>query len=754
MPLQNSLPKLALALIALVTLGCARRDSGQQVVTLWHQMRPEDRAVLESRVEAFEAEHPGVDVRPLYKETEELRSGLESAVLVGHGPDLVYGPSDPLGVYQAIGALRDLSPYFEAAEQEAFDPVALIRLPAHKDPTKSQLVFVGDRFGNHLALIYNRKFVPKPPETTVELLEIAKQNTVDEDGDGRFERYGLAWNYTEPFFLVPFLTGHGGWLFKEPRPEGAAEVPTLDTPEIIAGLRYVASLKKAQVLPRSADYEAAAALFLAGKAAMLIDGDWSWQKYLSEPGLDAAIAVLPMVSETGKPLAPMVAPKGYSMSVAVSDARAPLVAEVVKFLTNEETQRAFLKQSILPSRLALRSDPAVVDDPTMQVSLAQVERGRLMPTATEQRAVWDAMRPHYQALMAGEMTPEAAAAAMQRDAVSKIATLTSRVEPDATAGLVKLLGGVLLAGLVYVNRRTLVDFARDWRRNRFAYILVLPALAVIFLTVIFPLAYNVLLSFSNMSLQNFRDWQIVGLHNYVSLLTGGESSRFWNVFGKTLLWTVINVSLHVAIGVLLAITLNGPVRGKSLYRILLIIPWAVPAYITALTWRGMFDDQFGAVNHLLASWGIGTINWLTQEGPAFAACIIANVWLGFPFMMMIALGGLQGIPKELYEAAAIDRVSRWNQFWHITLPMLKPVLLPAITLGAVWTFNNLNVVWLVSKGGEPSDKTHILVSYVYKAVFNLYQYGYGAALSMVIFAMLLTFSVLFLGRTKATEAVA
>jgi arabinogalactan oligomer / maltooligosaccharide transport system permease protein len=121
--------------------------------------------------------------------------------------------------------------------------------------------------------------------------------------------------------------------------------------------------------------------------------------------------------------------------------------------------------------------------------------------------------------------------------------------------------------------------------------------------------------------------------------------------------------------------------------------------------------------------------------------------------MVIALGGMQGIPHELYEAARIDGASRWRQFWHITLPLLKPVLLPAVTLGTIWTFNNLNVIWLVSNGGEPQDRTHILVSYVYKAVFNLYRYGYGAALSMVIFALLLVFSLLFLSRGKATESV-
>jgi arabinogalactan oligomer/maltooligosaccharide transport system permease protein len=211
----------------------------------------------------------------------------------------------------------------------------------------------------------------------------------------------------------------------------------------------------------------------------------------------------------------------------------------------------------------------------------------------------------------------------------------------------------------------------------------------------------------------------------------------------------------VAIGVLLAITLNGPVRGKSVYRLLLILPWAIPAYITALSWRGMFDAEYGAVN-LLGNrlFRLPPINWLGDATNALLACLITNVWLGFPFMMVIALGGLQGIPAELYEAARMERVSRWKQFWHITLPLLRPVLIPAATLGAIWTFNNLNVVWLVSNGGEPADQTHILVSYVYKSVFNAYRYGFGAALSVVIFAALLLLCGWYLTRSRAAEGVA
>ncbi|NOZ39179.1 MAG: extracellular solute-binding protein [Planctomycetes bacterium] len=762
---QSGNSMLFLGMLTLL-VGCGKQDS-RQVVTLWHQMRPADRAVLESRLEVYEQQNPEIDVRALYKENEELRSGLESAVLVGAGPDIVYGPWDTLGVYNEIGAVQDMTPWFPSEVQQEFDPRTLAILPDKENPSLRKLYFVGDRFGNHLALVYNRNLLKEPPQTTDELIVAAKANTVDETGDGRPDRFGIVWNYTEPFFVIPFLTGHGAWVFANDAPgDGRSEVrpvPELDTPQAIAAYQFVADLKtKYHVLPISADYNVARELFLSGKAAMLIDGDWSWQDYVSAEEIDAAIAPLPIVSSTGLPMKPMVSPKGYSLSIAAQGKRAEEAMQLIRFLTDTPTQLAFLEQQkIIPSRMSLRDHPLLKQDPTLITSFAQTQNGRLMPLVTEMRAVWDAMKPPYQSLMSGNISAADATRQMQQSADRKIAALTGSVRPGVTAPLLPFAGFALLLALLVWQRHRLVEFFRDLRRNRLAYAFALPSLLAIFLVVVFPLVFNVALSFSNMSLQNFRDWEIVGFHNYASIFFGDQAAKFWGVFFKTIFWTAINVSLHVSIGVLLAVVINGPIRGKAIYRLLLIIPWAVPAYITALTWRGMFDYQFGvvnqgilAINHYLpAMLHLPILDWLNLPNPAFAACIIANVWLGFPFMMVIALGGLQGIPQELYEAARIDRATRWQQFWNITLPMLKPVLIPAVTLGAIWTFNNLNVVWLVSNGGEPSDQTHILVSYVYKAVFNLYQYGYGAALSMVIFLMLLVFSIFFLHKTQATEGV-
>jgi len=284
------------------------------------------------------------------------------------------------------------------------------------------------------------------------------------------------------------------------------------------------------------------------------------------------------------------------------------------------------------------------------------------------------------------------------------------------------------------------------RDRNFAMWMVAPAAVVVALVVIWPFLYNIILSFSNMSLLHIHDWELIGPRQYEKVFS---DTTFYAVLGKTMMWTIFNVFFHVTIGVALAVILHENVPGKRMFRTLLILPWAIPAVVTALTWRGMFHYEYGAVNLILTKvFAQSPIQWLNDPMGTFAACVITNVWLGFPFMMVVALGGLQSIPKELYEAAMIDGASSWQRFKTITLPMLVPVLMPAVILGFVWTFNKVDIVWLVSNGGEPADQTHILVSYVYRAAFNLYRYGYAAAGSMIIFLLLVLFSVTFMKRMR------
>ncbi len=295
-------------------------------------------------------------------------------------------------------------------------------------------------------------------------------------------------------------------------------------------------------------------------------------------------------------------------------------------------------------------------------------------------------------------------------------------------------------------------FSDKSKTRIFLTVLLTPGLLVILAVIAFPLFFNFVLSFSNANIYHIRDWRLIGFTQYASVF---RQQLFWTILLKTIIWTVVNIVFHVTIGVFLAVVLHQKfIKGKSAWRVLLILPWALPQYICALTWRGMFNYEYGAVNLFIVKYlHMSPVSWLTSPLQAFIAVIITNIWLGFPFMMLIALGGLQSIPEELYEAAEVDGASKWFQFWNITAPLLRPVMVPAITLGVIWTFNNINVVWLVSNMGEPADSTHILVSYVYKAAFNMYRFGWAAALSVVIFAILLIFSQVFSKRTHAVESI-
>jgi arabinogalactan oligomer/maltooligosaccharide transport system permease protein len=724
---------------------------------LWHPMPAPSRAVLSELVARYETENPGINVHMLYKENEEVRMAYMSATgFTEGGPDLLYGPSDFTGALVEMDIIRPLEDLFTAEELAEFDPKGLTYYNDH-------LYQIGDELGNHLALVYNKRLfaevgLDRPPETLQELIEFGKKLTLDKDGDGNVDQYGLVWNFTEPFFFMPFYASFGGWVMDED------QNPTLNNEAAVKAFQFVRDMRDVHgIIPAECDYDIADSKFNTGAAGMLINGAWAWQKYMESPYVDFGLAVLPINEETGLYPAPMIATKGYYVNPYLEGERLKQVTHLLKYLTSAEAQFEYASRlATIPTRLEVRERPQIATDPIIMTSIEQVSRGRAMPISPQMRAIWDAMRPAYQNVLGGSMTPQEGAAYQQEIALQKVAELFEGqdIDQDAvniTAILVYLAGLVLIIWAIY---KLIVAFViplvkgmpgTQVSESRFGVLMVAPAALFIFGVVVYPFFYNLVISFSNMGLTTVNSWQIIGLAQYGKVLT---DSQFYHFFMRTVIWTVVNVALHVIFGVLLALLLNRPLPGKGIIRVLLILPWAVPSYITALTWRGMFNIDYGAVNIILKNvFGLEPISWLIDPTNAFIATIITNVWLGIPFMMIIALGGLQSIPQELYEAASIDGASAWQQFKSITLPLLRPVMVPAITLGIVWTFNNINVVWLVSNGGQPGDQTHILVSFVYRAAFNLYRYGYAAAFSFLIFLMLAIFSVTFMKRNKATENV-
>jgi ABC-type sugar transport system permease subunit len=293
------------------------------------------------------------------------------------------------------------------------------------------------------------------------------------------------------------------------------------------------------------------------------------------------------------------------------------------------------------------------------------------------------------------------------------------------------------------------------KEDRHAYLAVAPAMVGLALLVGIPFLFGIGLAFFH---HVHGTYTFVGLDNFIAIL--GSSGRSWfepqslpYSLVLTIGWTLANVVFHLSIGLFLALLLqNRAPRASKIYRLLLIVPWAVPAYLTALIWRSMFDPDIGVMNRLL---GLEGFSWMHQTSTAFLANLITNVWLGFPFMMVVSLGALTSIPKELYEAAEVDGASDLQQFARITLPLLQPALLPAVILGSIWTFNKFEVIYLVSEG-RPDGATEILVTEAYKWAFERGgaqggAYGYAAAYSVIIFAVLLLYGWMTSRVSKAAE---
>lgn len=302
---------------------------------------------------------------------------------------------------------------------------------------------------------------------------------------------------------------------------------------------------------------------------------------------------------------------------------------------------------------------------------------------------------------------------------------------------------------------------RSWDKHWYAWAMVLPVVVVLAVLIFYPLFRGVWLSFTNLTeanqvaeictksitgsevcKDNPNKWEFVGLDNYVKILSG-EVGQFWEWTGVTLIWTFVGVAFHYGLGLGLAVLLNRPMWGRGLYRVLLVLPWAVPAFVSAFAWKFIFNERFGLANSLLSAVGIDSVAWFSDRWTSLFTAIVTNVWLGVPFMMVALLGGMQTIPGELYEAAEIDGASPWQRFRNITLPGLRSVSMTVILLGTIWTFNMFPIIFLVTEG-QPAGQTEILVTGAYRAAFEgIRNYSLASTYGVLILSILLVFSVFY-----------
>ncbi|MCK5448509.1 MAG: sugar ABC transporter permease [Gemmatimonadetes bacterium] len=276
---------------------------------------------------------------------------------------------------------------------------------------------------------------------------------------------------------------------------------------------------------------------------------------------------------------------------------------------------------------------------------------------------------------------------------------------------------------------------------RLAWWFVLPALTTILLVALFPLAWTVWESLHVHDLRMpWRGRPFVALANYGEAL---GDPRFWEAMGHTLLFTITSVGLELALGLVLALALNREYRGRGLVRAAVLIPWAIPTVVAALLWRFMFDSEAGITNAILMDVGLmdRPFVWFIHSVGAWVPVILADVWKMTPFVALLLLAGLQSIDASLYEAARIDGASAWQQFRHVTLPLLKPAILVALVFRTLDAFRVFDLIYVLT-GGGPGTSTEPIALYTFNSLLQNLRFGFGSALAVIVF--LFTFGLAFI----------
>lgn len=299
------------------------------------------------------------------------------------------------------------------------------------------------------------------------------------------------------------------------------------------------------------------------------------------------------------------------------------------------------------------------------------------------------------------------------------------------------------------HRRTRSAARQLWRRYRAGTLFVLPAVVLYVVFMIYPFVQSIYLSLTSWDgAQPVK--QFVGLANYVTLL---QDPLVWTSLEHNLIWVVIGTIVPIVIGLLLAVLLSSRPRGFTLFRTVYFMPQVLPSVIIAIIWGWIYNPIFGMLNQVLTAIGLGGLarSWLGDPGTALYAVLATAIWATVGFVFVVVLAGLQNVGVDLLDAAMIDGANAWQKFWHVTLPELSHVLTMITVLLLIGGFSAFDTVFILTQGG-PNNATQLIATYAYQQAFMQNQVGYGAALSLVLTAISLVASVIFIRLRERAES--
>lgn len=289
------------------------------------------------------------------------------------------------------------------------------------------------------------------------------------------------------------------------------------------------------------------------------------------------------------------------------------------------------------------------------------------------------------------------------------------------------------------------------RKMNSDYTFILPAVIFICFLMVYPILYNILMSFKDVTISNLiqGEQNFVGFKNFQSIF---RDKYFWSSFRNTFIFLVLCLTFQFSIGFLFALFFNKKFKGNKWMRAVLLVAWMNPIIITGTIYKWLLAGDGGIVNYLLMNLGITshTINFLSSPGTALYSVIFANIWVGIPFNMIILLSGLQSISEDMYESASIDGANAVAKFLHITLPMMKSTIIVLILLGFIYTFKVFDIIYAMT-GGGPANASQILPYYSYELSFKMFRFGEGAAVSTVSFGIIAVFALIYVYFSRREE---
>lgn len=282
------------------------------------------------------------------------------------------------------------------------------------------------------------------------------------------------------------------------------------------------------------------------------------------------------------------------------------------------------------------------------------------------------------------------------------------------------------------------------RKKATPWLYSLPSMILVGIIVLFPIVYTGYISLTNMNLYHWTEYDVIGLKNYGRALLKLDSG-FLSAVGFTLLWTVTNIVLQVVLSFFIALALNAKgLRLSRLYKTLLMFPWAMPAYVSILVWKvGMYNTEFGLLNKVLRSLGLPKMNYLAENVPAFFACLVLNLWMALPFMITTIDGALKSIDSSMYESATLDGAGFWQKSIYITIPSMRRIIAPAVIMTTFTTFKQFDIVYLLTKqkGSLSGATIQTIITFAHEKAFVSNNYGLSSAVTMVIFTLIILFSL-------------